>query len=424
MKKLFLLLSCIMAFSSMGYAQKRKTASKPAANPNLPAISLNDAISQYRFEDAEAILSNEISVLRRQKMDISQAEEMLRQVQRAKARMRATEKVCFIDSVLVKKAEVLKAIHLSDEVGQIKMYADYFQKPDTMMCTVYVSQIGDQIIASQPSNSSSMLFSANKVGNEWTTLSSLNEKGLDSHDDLQQNYPFMLNDGATLYYAAKGEESMGGYDIFMTRYDAEEQSFLAPENIGMPFNSPANDYLYAIDEYSNLGYFVTDRNCSGDTVCVYTFIPNQSRKIYNVDELNPDALRALAKLNSIRATWTDQEAVQQSIARLRNVQNSGSVSDNSNNSGASFVVNDNVTYTLPSQFKNAQAKQLYETLLVNITKLEQVNSILEGLRDDYHAASASGRSAIKNNVLTKENEQRQLVELILKQKKQIRQLEK
>ena len=56
----------------------------------------------------------------------------------------------------------------------------------------------------------------------------------------------MLSDGLTLYFAAQGPESIGGYDIFMTTYDAAEGRFLKPENIGMPFNSTANDYAWLL----------------------------------------------------------------------------------------------------------------------------------------------------------------------------------
>ena len=83
---------------------------------------------------------------------------------------------------------------------------------------------------------------------KWTAPHKLDE--LDGDD--AQNYPFMLSDGITLYYAAQGEESIGGYDIFVTRYDMDEKKFLYPENLGMPFNSPANDYMLAIDEFNQL----------------------------------------------------------------------------------------------------------------------------------------------------------------------------
>lgn len=91
----------------------------------------------------------------------------------------------------------------------------------------------------------------------------------------------MMADGMTLYFAAKGEESLGGYDIFVTRYNKSTGEFVRAENVGMPFNSPANDYLMAIDETCNIGWFVTDRNQTADNVCIYRFIPNETREVYD-----------------------------------------------------------------------------------------------------------------------------------------------
>ena len=56
------------------------------------------------------------------------------------------------------------------------------------------------------------------------------------------NYPYVLSDGVTIYYASDGDGSMGGYDIFVTRYNTNTDTYLVPENVGMPFNSPYNDY--------------------------------------------------------------------------------------------------------------------------------------------------------------------------------------
>ena len=106
----------------------------------------------------------------------------------------------------------------------------------------------------------------------------------------------------TLYYGAKGPESIGGYDIFVTRYDMDERKFLYPENIGMPFNSLANDYLYAIDEINNIGWFVSDRHQPEGKVCIYIFIPNTTRKTYDFNNIDQEKLTRLARISSIKET--------------------------------------------------------------------------------------------------------------------------
>ncbi|MFR3186749.1 MAG: hypothetical protein ACLTOV_01045 [Phocaeicola sp.] len=43
--------------------------------------------------------------------------------------------------------------------------------------------------------------------------------------------------------------------------------------MGMPFNSPYNDYMYALDDFNNLGWFATDRFQPEGKVCIYVFAP-------------------------------------------------------------------------------------------------------------------------------------------------------
>ena len=97
--------------------------------------------------------------------------------------------------------------------------------------------MGNKAYFSQPDDSlKQQLCTSDLLGGEWSKPQLLN--GI-SEGISETAYPFMLADGLTFYFAGKGEESIGGYDIFMTRYDAHNNSFLKPENIGMPFNSEA-----------------------------------------------------------------------------------------------------------------------------------------------------------------------------------------
>ena len=51
---------------------------------------------------------------------------------------------------------------------------------------------------------------------------------INSNDD--DNYPFVLSDGATIYYSSKGNGSIGGYDLFVTRYNINSDTYPAPES--------------------------------------------------------------------------------------------------------------------------------------------------------------------------------------------------
>jgi len=77
--------------------------------------------------------------------------------------------------------------------------------------------------------------------------------------EYDEDYPFLHPNGKTLYFASKGHNSMGGYDIFKTTYNEETDSWTTPKNLEFPINSPDDDYLYVTDSFEKFAYFSTGR---------------------------------------------------------------------------------------------------------------------------------------------------------------------
>lgn len=163
-----------------------------------------------------------------------------------------------------------------------------------------------------------------------------------------------MSDGITLYYASRGAESLGGYDIFVTRYNTNTDTYLRPENIGMPFNSPANDYMYVVDEYANLGWFASDRHQPEGRVCIYVFIPNLSKQVYSYEQTDHERLRSLAALHALRDTWIDSNLVSQAHARLADMSHAQLAPD-APRPDFTFIMNDQYTYHTEADFRSSQA---------------------------------------------------------------------
>ena len=410
------ILITILATAMLTAAPAQKVQ-KAATLPQKPKETAEDLMKAYRFTEAETMLTTEIAQLTRKKMPAAEQEAKLQSARMASRMMNATEKVTFIDSIVVPRTQIMRYIHLSNENGRISTAANFFGRRDTMDCTVYQSQMGDQIIYAQPDDSGILsLYASDKIGNDWTASHKL--EGLDLGSDASQNYPFMLSDGATLYFASQGDESLGGYDIFMTRYDADTHSFLTPENIGMPFNSTANDYLYAIDEYNNLGWFVTDRNQPIDSVCVYTFIPNDTRIVY--ESIDSDSLRNYAMLHSISDTWTNEAEVKGAKWRLAESKRGSSTQSSSD---FTFIVSDNIILHSIKDFQNSDAQQKAQWWVESTNDLNSTLSELATLRAQYADADNATRSNIKEQILSLEEQELKLRAAIINMEKNIRQLE-
>ena len=174
---------------------------------------------------------------------------------------------------------------------------------------------------------------------------------------------------------------MGGYDIFMTRYNGDDGTWYEPENYGLPYNSTANDYLLAIDDYDQLGWLVTDRRQEEGKVCIYTFVPTTPRQNFENDDLTKKQLNSFARILKIEDTWQfgNREAALKRVEDLKKRNTQGKkVTSNIN-----FVINDNVTYHSISEFKSPAAREKYKQLVALQDKYNKNIATLQQLRDDY-----------------------------------------
>ena len=91
--------------------------------------------------------------------------------------------------------------------------------------------------------------------------------------DFDESYPYLHPNGVELFFASKGHDGLGGYDLYKSILDTVTGLWGKPENLGFALNSPFDDILYIVDEDENAAYFASDRqNKEGETT-VYKIIP-------------------------------------------------------------------------------------------------------------------------------------------------------
>ncbi len=362
----------------------------------------------YRFDEAVENYEEHIMWLEKKNRSTERAEAELEHIKRAARMIKGVENVTVIDSFVVDKNSLFDAYKISLQSGKV------YGKPDEEG-TFYETEMGNRMIYSALSTDSLMhLYTRVRLLDGWSEpepIASLNGEG-------NVNYPFLMSDGITLYYASDGEGSLGGYDIFVTRYDSEDGSYLRPGNIGMPFNSPANDYLYAIDEFNNIGWFASDRNQPADSVCVYVFIPNESKEVYNYESTDPKAIIDAATLRNIRSTWQDEDKVRQGrqrLAALKYTQEAEKVQGD-----FTFIIDDSATYHTLADFRSAEARKLYQQLEQKENDLHSLVNELDGKRTAYTSGNQAKRQSLAPSILELEKRTRQIGEEIIALQKQVR----
>lgn len=71
----------------------------------------------------------------------------------------------------------------------------------------------------------------------------------------EEHSVFIHPDGKTLFFSSEGHKSMGGFDIFKSRYDKKKNKWSKPENIGYPINSTDDDINFVISASGKHAYF-------------------------------------------------------------------------------------------------------------------------------------------------------------------------
>ena len=343
-----------------------------------------------------------------------------RRAERAKHELKfykRVEKVVFVDSIVVAKEKFLEAYMLGRECGKINNTHETLGGNTSTEGTAYRTEMNDKIYYSDAdANGRMQLYMCYKMLDSWSKPTALN--GLPEGDN---NYPFLLADGVTIYFANNNPNGLGGYDLYVTRYNSDTDRYFMAENLGMPFNSPANDYMMVIDEVNNLGWFATDRNQPEGMVCIYTFLPSETKQYYNYKEDRFEDIRQAAQIVSIAATQTDQEAVrkaQQALFRL-GLQMQAEVKKND----FTFVIDDFTDYHSLDNFKCAEARQLYKDWMAKQETLKRLGEELETMRERYTHSSSNDRKSMTNELLRLEQQYEQLETEVMGMPKAIRNLE-
>jgi Tol biopolymer transport system component len=124
-----------------------------------------------------------------------------------------------------------------------------------------------------------LFFASDKKGGKGGMDLYVSEKGKDGvwgpatnlniNTQYDEQFPWMAQDGKTLYFASDGHETMGGLDIVMCTYDAAAKTCSAPVNLGYPINTPDDDYSIVFTQDGRKAYVAQARQDSNGDYDIY-----------------------------------------------------------------------------------------------------------------------------------------------------------
>ncbi|WP_162052040.1 OmpA family protein [Pontibacter pamirensis] len=137
---------------------------------------------------------------------------------------------------------------ISDKVNTPDFESDAFITPDNQ--TLYYST------SHNSENGDLDIYVVQRNANgTWGTPRSLGRSINTPYDD---DSPYIDSEGS-LYFASRGHNSMGGYDIFYAKYDSVARRWARPVNLGYPINTPDDDTYYRLAPDGTYAYLSSYR---------------------------------------------------------------------------------------------------------------------------------------------------------------------
>ena len=336
--------------------------------------------------------------------------------------LRSTQRLLVFDSLVVDADQWARQLPLGTDQGRVTTYDSFFGSSGHPGDMLYVNGLGNMCVFSRKAkDGSSQLCGSDLLAGKWSNaapLRGLAEKGRFT----QMSCPFLMSDGVTLFFAAKGDETLGGWDLFRSTRNTTSGRYMRAESMGLPFCSTGDDLLLAYNETDSIGMLVSNRTQPDGRVCIYFFLPTVSHQTYDWLSPESDTLRQMATLSRISLTWQGREAERQRAAerltRLR--QTLAAATDSDRQADISFFVRDGLTYTSAKQFRSPGGLQRYRQMEADRQRLAQLKTQTARQRQRYAAKPSEQMAAA---ILKNEAEMEQMERRLEQQEKELRNAE-
>jgi hypothetical protein len=117
--------------------------------------------------------------------------------------------------------------------------------------------------------------------------------------DQDEIFPYFDPVSNDLYFASRGHNSMGGFDVFKSHYDQERKEWSEPVNLGFPLNSPENEYFAMPGPDLGTFLLITDRQGLDSMLTVYKLVLQEPKR--SLASADHEELKKIGKLGGISA---------------------------------------------------------------------------------------------------------------------------
>ena len=249
---------------------------------------------------------------------------------------------------------------------------------------IYFPEGSEQLVFSAPTDNGYWnIFFISKLNDTlWSAPTILSKEISTVGNEL---FPILSKDGNSLYFSSNGHYGMGGYDLYVSHKDMQSGEWGTPQNMGFPYSSTADDYLYYNTPNGTISLFASNRETnSSNKVLVYAIEhePNPIKK-----EITESQAKEIAPLTK-------------HIIENKEIKEAEATASKQENENTQYTITVKEVRELQQEIKNtsisqSKARELYNTLTnaddkkaleVKLAELETKSFDLQKRLNDASAA--------------------------------------
>ena len=217
----------------------------------------------YQFDDAIKYYAQYKNIASASMIKKLQVDREIQACKNGKRLLSNLAELVVLEKKQLSENDYFRSYNLKDIGGKLLVKPDEFKsaadKKRKDKSIIYLPKSNDQLYFAGygEKGENKDIYIVRKLPNgDWSKPENL---GAPINTEYDEDYPFLHPNGKVLYFASKGHNSMGGYDLFKSEFDATTNRWKEPVNLEFPINSPNDDILFVTDSLEKIAYFATTR---------------------------------------------------------------------------------------------------------------------------------------------------------------------
>jgi hypothetical protein len=255
-----------------------KTASKTAKDNEKEALFyLGKAYHfNYQFDEAMNYYAQYKNIASASMIKKLQVDREIQACKNGKRLLSNLEELVVLDKKQLSEGDYFRSYDLRGIGGKLLVKPDEFRsaadKKKKNKSIVYLPKSNDQLYFAgygEKGDNKDIYVVKKLPSGDWSKPENM---GAPVNTEFDEDYPFLHPNGTVFYFASKGHNSMGGYDLFKSELDPSTNRWKEPVNLAFPINSPNDDILFVTDSLEKIAFFASSRQSPAGKIDVYKIL--------------------------------------------------------------------------------------------------------------------------------------------------------